>query len=172
MTNNANIRRVIAIFENSMKEYTQQKVTDLLNQNLLNPSDYENEESDIWYDLHERVFDNEYTGRTIFPTPDLLIRCLNFIRETEIDNYGNIMSFQDIGDVYSVENIFRTTAYYLVDYEMNSQFIYWVKECFKVVGEVATAVGVVGEDDNEVLEIIEDESENRAMNTEINRYLE
>ena len=62
MTNNANIRRVIAIFEHSMKEYTQQKVTDLLNHNLLNPSDYENEESDIWYDLHERVFDNDYTN--------------------------------------------------------------------------------------------------------------
>jgi hypothetical protein len=168
MTNNANIRRVIAIFENSMKEYTQQKVTDLLNHNLLNPSDYENEESDIWYDLHERVFDNEYTGRNIFPTPDLLIRCLNFIRETEMDNYGNVMSFQDISDVYSVENIFRTTAYYLVDYEMNSQFIYWVKECFQAVSEVATAVGC---DDEEILEII-DESENRAMNTEINRYLE
>lgn len=129
--NNNNTRKLIAIFKNSMKEYTQQKVIDLMDQNVLDPLDYENDASVLWFELQDTIFDDAgYSSRNIFPTPDLIIRSLNFIRETELLNFGEVLSYQDLDDSYSIDNIFRNAANYLVEYEINYMFRGWVKECF------------------------------------------
>ena len=140
MPNNNNTRRLIAIFRNSMKEYTQQKVIDLMESNILDPLDYADDGSVLWFDLQDNIFDEGYSGRNIFPTPDLIIRSLNFIRETELLNFGEVLSYQDLDDPYSIDNIFRNVANYLVEYEINYMFRQWVKDCF--------TESVVNEDDN------------------------
>ena len=131
MPNNNNTRRLIAILQNSMKEYTQEQVMDLIDRNILEQSDYEDDSSVVWFELQDTIFDERYTSRNIFPTPDLIIRCLNFIRETELLNFGEVLSYQELDDPYSINNIFRSTANYLVEYEINYMFRKWVKDCFK-----------------------------------------
>ena len=143
MTSN-NTRRLAAIFEVSMKTHTQERIFDLMDRQLIHPSDYAIEPSDMWYELPERIFDHTYTSRNIFATPDLLIRSLNFIKETELLNYGNLLSYQEPDEIYNVDNICRNTAYYLAEFDMNYQFINWVKECF--IAE--------RDDDIEIIEII------------------
>jgi|688.fasta_scaffold1195030_1 hypothetical protein len=130
MPNTSNTRRLIAIYEQSMKEHTEQIINDLIERDILDPTDYENDASVLWFDLQDNIFDNRYNGRNIFPTPDVIIRSLNFIRETELYNYGEVLSYQDIDDVYGVDNIFRKTAQYLVEFEINYKFKEWVKDCF------------------------------------------
>ena len=142
-----NTRRVIAIFEHTIKEHTQQRVRQMLGQNIINPQDYVEEEYDDddegliensqWYDLHDILFDTEWhAGRNIFPTPDLIIRCLNFIRETELSEFGRVVSFQDPSDTYNIEHIFRHTAFLLVGFEIFDRFKNWVIECFPVQKEL------------------------------------
>jgi len=148
MPNNNNTRRVIANFKSSMKEHTQQRVIELMEGHVLNKIDYVDDGSVLWFDLQDIIFDDEgYTGRNIFPTTDLIIRSLNFIRETELLNFGEVLSYKNMDDSYSIDNIFRNTANYLVEYEINYMFREWVKECF-------TGSVVEDDDTNDNIEII------------------
>jgi len=128
-----NTRRLIAIMERSMKEHTQQLVTHWIDINILNPLDYEDRESEKWSTLLDHIFDRRvYSSRNIFPTPDLIIRCLNFIKETELSEFGELTSFQDPADSYNIENIFRNTAFLLIEFEIIDILKNWVIECFPI----------------------------------------
>jgi hypothetical protein len=150
-----NTRRLIAIFENSIKEYTQQRVADLINSNIINPQNYDaNTGLDQWLGLNDLIFVEElYTGRSIFPTPDLIIRCLNYIKQTELREYGEFLSFQDQEDTFNIEQIFRTTALLLVEFEIFDIFKNWVIECFSRTRTTTTATQeyAAEEDEDEII---------------------
>jgi len=134
---NNNTRRIFAILQQSIKEHTQQCVTNWLEINMIHPQDYADIESDQWYQLLDRIFHIDvYTNRNIFPTPDLIVRCLNFIKETELSNYGELISFQDPEEEYNILEILRKTALLLVEFEIIDIFKNWVMECFQMQDDV------------------------------------
>ena len=134
---NNNTRRLFAILQQSIKEHTQQWVTNWLDLNHIHPQDYEDIESDHWYPLIARIFHREfYISINIFPTPDLIIRCLNFIKETELSKFGGLISFQDPEEEYNIVEILRNTAFLLVEFEIIDIFKNWVIECFQMHNEL------------------------------------
>jgi hypothetical protein len=128
-----NTYRLIEIFKDTLKQHIQVLVTNWINQGIIsnNIEEYENATNDTWTELQDHIFDISYTGINILLTPELIIRCLNFIKESELSEFGEMVSFINPKESYNIQTIIQYTSFILIEFELFEAFKTWVMECLE-----------------------------------------
>ena len=128
-----NTYRLIEIFEHILKEHIQVLVTNWINQGIIsnNIEEYENATNDTWTELQDHIFDISYSGINILLTPELIIRCLNFIKESELSEFGEMVSFINPKESYNINTIIQYTSFLLIEFELFEAFKTCVMECLE-----------------------------------------